>query len=283
MANELKHSSVGTELTQAEWEAVDGHIVNSQAVGDLIYAETTSSLQRLGIGSTNDVLRVTGGKPAWAAPAAAAAGSLTGATLASGVTASSLTSVGALSSGSITSGFGAIAATTGAFSGILSVNGGQIAFPATEVASAGANILDDYEEGTFTPLVQDNTFADESQAYTTQVGRYVKIGRLCFFTLVVEMSSLGSLNTTQDVFIAGFPFAFADESGIGAGFLEDSFVVGAASGLAITAGHSITAYRVQSPDALRIGLWEATTGTNPMILSELSADGKLAISGHYEV
>ena len=67
MANELKHSSVGTELTQAEWEAVDGHVVNSQAVGDLIYAETTSSLQRLGIGSANDVLRVTGGKPDWQA------------------------------------------------------------------------------------------------------------------------------------------------------------------------------------------------------------------------
>ena len=98
MANELKHSTVGTELTQAEWEAVDGHVVNSQAVGDLIYAETTASLQRLGIGSTNDVLRVTGGKPAWAAPAAAAAGSLTGATLASGVTASSLTSVGTIAS-----------------------------------------------------------------------------------------------------------------------------------------------------------------------------------------
>ena len=67
MANELKHSSVGTELTQAEWEAVDGHVVNSQAVGDLIYAETTSSLQRLAIGSANDVLRVTGGKPDWQA------------------------------------------------------------------------------------------------------------------------------------------------------------------------------------------------------------------------
>jgi len=67
MANELKHGSVGTELTQAEWEAVGAHVVANQAVGDIIYADTTSQLLRLGIGSTNDVLRVTGGKPDWQA------------------------------------------------------------------------------------------------------------------------------------------------------------------------------------------------------------------------
>ena len=67
MANDLKHGSVGTELTQAEWEAVGAHVVANQAVGDIIYADTTSQLLRLGIGSTNDVLRVTGGKPDWQA------------------------------------------------------------------------------------------------------------------------------------------------------------------------------------------------------------------------
>ena len=67
MANELKHGSVGTELTQAEWEAVGTHVVANQAVGDLIYADTTSQLLRLGVGLTNEVLRVTSGKPDWQA------------------------------------------------------------------------------------------------------------------------------------------------------------------------------------------------------------------------
>jgi len=67
MANELKHGSVGTELTQAEWEGIGTHVVANQAIGDLIYADTTSQLLRLGVGSTNDVLRVTGGKPDWQA------------------------------------------------------------------------------------------------------------------------------------------------------------------------------------------------------------------------
>ena len=67
MANELKHGSVGTELTPAAWEAGGAHGVANQAVGDILYADTTAQLLRLGIGSTNDVLRVTGGKPDWQA------------------------------------------------------------------------------------------------------------------------------------------------------------------------------------------------------------------------
>ena len=65
MANEFKHKSVGTELTQTEFEAVGGHVLDSQAIGDIIYASSTSQLRRLGIGSTGAVLTVTGGIPAW--------------------------------------------------------------------------------------------------------------------------------------------------------------------------------------------------------------------------
>jgi hypothetical protein len=66
MANEFKHLSVGGEITQAEYEAVGGHILDSQAIGDLIYATTTSQLSRLGIGATNTVLVTIGGVPSWA-------------------------------------------------------------------------------------------------------------------------------------------------------------------------------------------------------------------------
>ena len=54
-------------MTQAEFEAVGLHVLNSQATGDLIYASSISQLSRLGIGSTNDVLHVAGGIPAWSA------------------------------------------------------------------------------------------------------------------------------------------------------------------------------------------------------------------------
>ena len=65
MANEFKHVSVGTEITQAEFESTSGHVFNSQATGDIMYASSSSQLTRLGIGSTNAILTVTGGIPAW--------------------------------------------------------------------------------------------------------------------------------------------------------------------------------------------------------------------------
>lgn len=72
MANEFVHGTVGTELTQAEFEAIGLHVLNSQATGDVIYASSATQLTRLGIGSAAQVLTVTGGVPAWAAAAAAA-------------------------------------------------------------------------------------------------------------------------------------------------------------------------------------------------------------------
>ena len=65
MANEFKHKSVGTELTQTEFEAVGGHVFDSQATGDIPYASSSTQISRLGIGSTNDVLTIVGGIPAW--------------------------------------------------------------------------------------------------------------------------------------------------------------------------------------------------------------------------
>jgi hypothetical protein len=78
--------------------------------------------------------------------------------------------------------------------GILSVNGVQ--FPATQSASADANCLDDYEEGTFTPTV-----GGTSITYAVRAGRYVKIGRLVQFQLYIALSG-----GTPTSIIGGLPF-----------------------------------------------------------------------------
>jgi len=88
------------------------------------------------------------------------------------------------------------------FTGIVTV-AGQIAFPAAQNASANANTLDDYEEGTFTPGI---TFggAAVSVTYSTQAGRYTKIGDVVIFTLYFILTSKGSSVGTVD--ITGLPF-----------------------------------------------------------------------------
>ena len=67
MANELRHADVGTARSKSEWEATGGHIFNSQAAGDIMYASSTSQLSRLGIGSAGQILQVNSGAtaPEW--------------------------------------------------------------------------------------------------------------------------------------------------------------------------------------------------------------------------
>ncbi len=71
----------------------------------------------------------------------------------------------------------------------LSVNG--ITFPATQVPSADANTLDDYEEGTWTPVI---AFGGNSVGitYSAQAGNYTKVGNMVFAHGTVYLSSKGS-------------------------------------------------------------------------------------------
>jgi hypothetical protein len=69
----------------------------------------------------------------------------------------------------------------------LSVNG--IKFPATQVPSADANTLDDYEEGTYTPT--DLSGASLTFAGTAG-GTYVKIGRFVTVNVIVTYPSTAS-------------------------------------------------------------------------------------------
>ena len=67
MANEFKHSTVGSQLSQTEYESTTGHVLDSQATGDIIYASSSSQLIKLAIGSAGKVLEVSSGIPAWTA------------------------------------------------------------------------------------------------------------------------------------------------------------------------------------------------------------------------
>ena len=110
---------------------------------------------------------------------------------------------------------GATTATTGKFTTVQaattmgvggatpSASGSGITFPATQSASTDANTLDDYEEGTWTPVIGGTSFSG--------VGRYTKIGRLvqCSFGNLVGVPACavgGSLYTS------GYPFGAAGSS-----------------------------------------------------------------------
>jgi len=91
--------------------------------------------------------------------------------------------------------------------GLVDISGasaGQIKFPATQHASADANTLDDYEEGTFTGSLRFGA-ASTGITYSTRIGTYTKVGRLVFWMLRFILTSKGTATGTAD--ISGMPFA----------------------------------------------------------------------------
>jgi len=113
--------------------------------------------------------------------------------------------------------------------GTLSLSGttiipavGQIAFPATQNASADANTLDDYEEGTWTPTIAGIS------SYSSQLGVYVKVGKFVHVYGLLEFTDSGSLTALD---ITNFPFTIANNSfyPVGALFPVTGFSSGAAA------------------------------------------------------
>jgi hypothetical protein len=102
---------------------------------------------------------------------------------------------------------------------ILSLAGGSttatgtgIAFPATQSASSDVNTLDDYEEGTWTPVLVPTsgsiTTQTNSGAYT-KIGGQVTVNFLCIINNVGTATALSSMS--------GLPFASSSAAGVGAG------------------------------------------------------------------
>lgn len=86
---------------------------------------------------------------------------------------------------------------------------GQIKFPATQNASADANTLDDYEEGTWTPSISFGG-GTTGITYNSRVGRYVKIGRVVTAQGYVQLTSKGS--STGAANLTSLPFTSVNVS-----------------------------------------------------------------------
>ena len=94
---------------------------------------------------------------------------------------------------------------------VMSTSGKGIDFSATADGSGTmtSELLNDYEEGTFTPNIGGTA------TYTTQTGRYTKIGNRVYFTITLEILLAG---TGEDYRISGLPFTAAVNSSASIGY-----------------------------------------------------------------
>lgn len=84
--------------------------------------------------------------------------------------------------------------------GLLTTTAG-IKFPGTQVSSADANTLDDYEEGTWTPTY---TSTGATWSYAARSGAYVKIGQMVYAQFYLYATASGT--TTNEVVMSNLPF-----------------------------------------------------------------------------
>jgi hypothetical protein len=163
----------------------------------------------------------------------------------------------------------------------LDMNDFGLAFPATVSASAGANVLDDYEEGTWTPGISGSSLDpqgdDQSQGYTLQVGHYTKIGRLVTISGNITMNNIDGMVGGNTANIVGLPFTSKNVTSYSA-----SVHFGNGSGLAIGDNHSIAGVILLNRVYIDCKEWDSTVGVaSALTITQLSADGHLEFSASY--
>lgn len=141
---------------------------------------------------------------------------------------------------------------------ISAATAGQIVFPASQNASAGANTLDDYEENTWTPTVtaQTGTFTTVSAT-----GKYTKIGRKVAYTITITITTVG---TAAGWIKATLPFTNNSASNYAAAGRENAVAGFMCQGRIMASATQIEVFKYD--------------GANP-----IAAGHVIIMSGHYEV
>ena len=144
-----------------------------------------------------------------------------------------------------------------------------ITFPATQVASADPNTLDDYEEGTWTPTIIGTTTAG-TVTYVNRTATYTKVGRLIHVSVHVEWSGGTGTGILR---ISGLPFT---PSAFG------SLAVGQSASIVTPAGTWLTA-QINPSSATIVPIYNYVAGSNNSAEVTYDAAGTLIAGGTYSI
>ena len=151
------------------------------------------------------------------------------------------------------------------------INMDAITFPAVQVPSAGANVLDDYEEGSVTATLTPQTSGSIALKSTNQTLQYTKIGRL---VAVVGMLQVNTVSSPVGVLrLGGLPFA----AGAGVSFRAAGAVYG--SGLA--AGATTMLEMIVEQGQAYADVYKFAAGANTALAGEIQANSTLVFSCSY--
>jgi len=194
-------------------------------------------------------------------------------------------------SGNITASNTIVGNVTGNLTGNLTGNstvGGTLTSTGLITASAGvavggtgsANTLDDYEEGTFTPILGAISANPTVGAYQYQVGFYRKVGRVVTASIYLRIAGGQVSGGSGDGSIQGLPFTTANSGNISysAGGFAPSWMKTNGS---FSTGRNRMLVMVQ-PNEAAVRLWqEGGASANNMTgwgIAQID-DGELIVSG----
>jgi hypothetical protein len=153
---------------------------------------------------------------------------------------------------------------------ILGTSGKGIDFSAVTggTGTATANVLNDYEEGTFLPTVIGTTSAGTA-TYAAQIGRYTKVGRIVQFQIDINYSAGTGTGNLQ---IAGLPFQNSNNLAPVSTYAID-----------IALGASYYAAALIGTVGTKIDINQLPTGGGADAVVNYDAAGRIILSGTYTV
>jgi hypothetical protein len=163
---------------------------------------------------------------------------------------------------------------------VIGTSGKGIDFSANSHAGGmTSELLDWYEEGTWTPFLADSSLnASEGQTYNIQLGFYTRIGNYVYASCRITMTSIGTLTTAQRANIGGLPFTSANTTGnISAG------CVSSVDGMSL-GGAFMPFVRVDPNTAyMPLSKLSGTTGGSILTVGQFTATGEINVSIGYFV
>ena len=142
----------------------------------------------------------------------------------------------------------------------------------TPAAGMTSQLLNWYEQGTFTPVAAGTTAAGVG-TYSTQVGRYTRVGNL----VTIKVALAWSAHTgTGNLIFTGLPFTVANDGA------DSSMAVGYLSNLALTALNVLTL--IARVNTTTVGAYQYPTGGGAASLVPIdTAVTLIEFSGTYNV
>ena len=141
--------------------------------------------------------------------------------------------------------------------------------------TGSANKLDDYEEGTFTPVMQGS---GSNPSYSGgKAGRYTKVGNIVHFSAYVDMNPY-TTDGSGSIYFTGLPFTVDGSNAGGTRYISMSIY-----GPTIGSGYSIVGQPVNNSNYLQFARWGDNRNQIVWTYStaSFSSGDAIYLQGHY--